>query len=205
MSESFIKRLKAGEQSAFEELVDAYEKKIFQSAFRFLSDRELAADATQEVFLKIYRGISSFKEESQLSTWIYRVTFNTCMDMKAKQKRTPEILSSTEDGEPGLERFRDHAPTPEESALLSEDREAIRRAISALSEEQRTVIVLRDVEGRSYQEIAGLLKLSEGTVKSRINRARARLQALLFPLRNFSCVGESKKANGEKGGGADEL
>lgn len=182
MSEEEIIRLcKDGDRDAFDELVKMHQSKIVNMAYGMLSDREDAFDATQEVFVRVYKNIDSFKGNSSFSTWIYRICVNVCSDMLRKRQRGGNIISintaySDDDKEMDI---CDGAPTPEEYAQLSEKQAAIRTAISKLKDEYRAVITLFDIEGLSYDEISVILKLPSGTVKSRLNRARNALKKIL--------------------------
>ena len=170
--DDLIKKIAKGDKSAFEKLVSEYQSRIYSLCFGFLSNREDALDITQEVFIKIYRSASSFKSESKLSTWIYSITKNMCIDFLRKQKKyshqeLPNILPDMD------------TPSPQEIAEKAENRETVRSAVAALPEYHRLVILLREYEGLSYSEIAEILSISEGTVKSRISRARAYLLKIL--------------------------
>lgn len=184
MSESeYIKRCQEGDQEAFGQLVTMYENKILNYCYRMLGDRTDAEDATQDVFVKLYRFIGSFTGQSAFSTWLYKIASNVCLDFLRKNKRhtvdTVSLHQQNAEGEEFLLNIEDKGRTPYESAQMNEAQRALFAALSQLNEEQRKVVVLRDVEGLSYEEIAAVTGLAAGTVKSRINRARQALKKLL--------------------------
>ncbi len=184
MSESeYIKRCQEGDSEAFGELVTLYENKILNYCYRMLGNRTDAEDATQEVFVKLYRFIGSFTGQSAFSTWLYKIAFNVCLDYLRKNKKhtsdTVSLHQQNAEGEEFLLNIEDKGLTPYESAQMSEAQRALALALEQLSEDQRRVVVLRDVEGLSYEEIGEVMGIAEGTVKSRINRARLALKKLL--------------------------
>lgn len=180
-----IKRIQRGDRNAFNELVSEYEKQIINIAYGLLSDREDAYDAAQEVFIRIYKSIDSFKGQSSLSTWIYRITVNICNDMLRKRQRSAVTVSISGDEDSLETELPDTKPTPEEAAEQSEAQAAVRRALEALSAEYRQVITLCDLQGLSYDETATVLKCPTGTVKSRLNRARNALRKKLLEKREL--------------------
>ena len=179
MSEAeLIKRLKSDDREAFNILVREYESKIINIAYGILSDKEEALDASQEVFIRIYKNIDSFKGNASLSTWIYRIAVNICRDGLRKRQRSAKTISidaPVNDDEQIID-LPDSAPTPEQMTEKTEVQLLVRRAIDELSEEYRTVITLCDIEGLPYDKIAEIIKCPTGTVKSRLNRARAALR-----------------------------
>lgn len=184
MSESeLIKRCQQGDLEAFEQLIAAYEKKMINYCWRMLGNPSDAEDAAQEVFIKVFRFIESFTGQSFFSTWLYRIASNVCLDILRKKKRQPadtvSLYQSGAEGDEFVLPVEDNAPSPYESAQLNEAQRALNTALAQLGEEQRRVIILRDIEGFSYEEIAAVMHVPPGTVKSRINRARKSLQKLL--------------------------
>ena len=173
-----IRRAQNGDKTALEELLLAYEKRVFNIACRLMGNEADAADMAQEALIKIYRSIKSFKGEASFSSWVYRLTVNACMDGLRRRKRVPISLEfARESGVP----FEDAAAvTPETHALSIERSEDIQKAIDMLTAEHRAVVVMRDITGLSYEEISQCLKVSVGTVKSRISRGRQRLKELLL-------------------------
>jgi RNA polymerase sigma-70 factor (ECF subfamily) len=159
----------------FERLVALYKGRVFATAFRLMGDPQEAEDQAQEVFLKIYRGIMTLEDPATVTTWIYRITTTTCLDMLDKQRRRPATQSLTSPGDEWNEepRYPDRrTPTPEEAALRRELRQCLEAALAGLDGAARAMLVLRDIEGRSYQEIAETLALGMSAVKMRIHRAR---------------------------------
>ena len=182
-----VTRCKQGDRAAFDELVNQYKNQVVNIAYGMMSDREDALDAAQEVFVRVYRSIGSFKENSSLSTWIYRITANVCNDILRKRQRSGNIISidsQNDDDERGLE-IHDVSAAPEELAEKNERIRIVRQSISELSEEYREVIVYCDIEGMSYDEIAEILNCPQGTVKSRLNRARNALRKKLLEYREL--------------------
>ncbi len=181
-----IKKCRKGNREAFNALFARYQTQVINIAYGMLSDREDAYDAAQETFVRVYRNIESFKEQSSFSTWLYRITANVCSDILRKRKKHANVLSINGMSD-GLKDFdvRDESPTPEDVAELDERQRAVRAAIAELREEYRAVITLCDVEGMSYDEISRILSLPTGTVKSRINRARNALKKILMKNREL--------------------
>jgi len=188
-----IRKLKAGDEPAFEQLVDDYGKKIYSTALRILGDADAAQDASQDVFLKIYGAAASFKGNSALSTWIYRITVNVCLDSKRRQRRlklyTPPDGGEDEDPQA---RLPDPSPRPDEAYESRETRAEILDALKMLDDDQRTAVVLRDIQGLSYIEAAEAMGCAEGTFKSRLSRARGNLREILSERGNFFARPASK-------------
>ena len=183
-----IKRAQNGDSKAFEILIEAHFKKIYNIAYRMAGNPDDASDMTQEVMIKLFRNINSFEGNSKFSTWVYRVATNTCLDELKKLRRhsTYSINSeiSTADGEFMYE-VEDTSPTPDLEVERGELADMVAKAIAALNPEHRAIITLRDIQEFSYEEIANILNLSEGTVKSRLSRARMQLKKILEKDFNF--------------------
>ncbi len=183
-----VKRAQSGDVAAFESLIEDYQKRIFSIAYRMIQHQEDAADLTQEVILKIFKNLDKFKGDSKFSTWVYRIATNTCLDeIKKSRRRTTYSLDKeieTEEGSMAAE-LPDTAPGPEEEAERKDIKKAVYAAIGQLGQEHKQVIVLRDLQGLSYEEIAEILHCSVGTVKSRISRARGNLKKLLAKNREL--------------------
>lgn len=179
---ALIKKVKDGDLEAFSELVKQYEKRAFNFAYRTLKDTHLAEDATQEAFLRVYSKIDTFRGNSSFSTWFYTILNNICLDFLRKKSRSPDTVSigqtSSDDEEYELQ-IEDKSPTPHESLEKKDANALLEQALSELSYEHRVVIILRDIEGREYEEIAKILNISLGTVKSRLSRARLSLRKIL--------------------------
>lgn len=181
--ESFlIKKAARGDVESFEKLIEAHQKKVFNIALGMLKNPADAEDIAQDVFIKVYKSLKNFKGQSSFSTWLYRVTTNTCLD-ELRRRKTRQTFSIdeeivTQEGEVSKQ-VVDDSPSPDEILEKNELKRNISHAISKLAKEHRTVIVLRDMQGFSYEEIANILQLPLGTVKSRINRARLTLKDIL--------------------------
>ena len=194
-----IRRASQGDQSAFEELVDRWQKPVYHQALRMLNSPEDAADVTQEVFLKLWRTLPSFRGDSTLSTWLYRLTDNASIDLLRREKKHRGDFSLDDDGStPPLP--PDGALSPQEQAERREEQETVAAALARLSEEHRRVLVLRELSGLSYNEIGQMLALNPGTVKSRIARARLSLAKILSGT--FCGADTSKGIEGGDGHGA---
>ena len=192
-----LARARRGELPAFEELVRRYEKRVYAVALRSSGSPEDAADITQEVFLRAWRSIESFRGDSGFSTWLFRITMNLCVDFARHKHAQPQMQPLV--GEDDAERpIRDTAPTPEEHLDNSELGRELAAALDEVSEEHRRIVLLRDVSGMSYTEIAEILEISEGTVKSRLSRARIALRTVLLRRGNLL---PSAASNDTKGGG----
>lgn len=181
--EKLIKLAKRGDTSAFEQLLDRYQKRVYHQALRMLGNPEDAADVTQEVFLKVWKGLPNFREESGFATWLYRLTDHAAIDLlRAEKKRQGD--SSLDDGVTDL-LTADPSPGPQQSAEQKELQQAVAAALSALPEEQRRILILREINGLSYEEIGDVLNLPPGTVRSRLARSRAALAKRLRTSGNF--------------------
>ena len=184
--EAFVKRLQARDEAAFNELVLAYERRVFALVFRMLGRREEAEDLAQEVFVQVFKAIDQFRGESKLSTWIYRIAVNLC------KNRTKYLSRRHAGSEDDVDAMADRAPLssakgvsvgdvgrPDELVEGMQLEVVVKRAIAQIDTDFRQVLILRDVEDMSYEELASVTGLAEGTVKSRIHRARAQLRALV--------------------------
>lgn len=178
-----IRRAKDGDIAAFEQLISNYQIKIYHIAYHMLSNEQDAEDAAQEAMLKAYRYLGSFKEESGFYTWIYRITHNICLDMLRKRKRSlaheTDLMKKDQDGQEAELQIVDAKPQPEEQLMSQQVQTEMQNAIAELKENYRVVLVMRDIEGMSYDDIAAVLEISVGTVKSRLNRARENLRKII--------------------------
>ena len=172
-----VQRVLEGDTNAFEELVLEYEKKVYNVALRMLNNSEDAADMTQEGFIKAYNSLSGFRGDSKFSVWLTRIVSNLCLDFMRSRNRRPTVSLSMEDedGEDVQLDIADTSQSPEQLLERSLTRESVRRGLQSLPEDYREILLLREIQGFSYEEIAGTLDLETGTVKSRIFRARKRL------------------------------
>ena len=187
-----IKRAKKGEMAAFEALVSAYERRVYTLALRSTNSHEDALDITQEVFLKAYKGLPSCRGESRFSTWLYRITMNKCVDF-ARSKKNVAVEPIDDEKILQLPDFKEKNQ-PEKSLEKTELREEIDVALNMISEEHRKVVILRGVAGMKYSDIAKALSIEEGTVKSRIARARSALRKILIDRGNISLPSSSKQS-----------
>lgn len=176
-----IQRVLNGDVNAFEELVRAYEKTVYNLALRSLGNAQDAEDVTQEAFLKAYRSLSRFRGESKFSVWLFRIVSNLCTDQLRSRSRRP-VQSLTVDDEDGSEMLDipDEHFSPEKLLDRKLTRESVQRGLARLPDDARQILLLREVRGMSYEEIAQTLDLEPGTVKSRIFRARKRLCVFLM-------------------------
>jgi RNA polymerase sigma-70 factor (ECF subfamily) len=173
-SAEFLSRLRAGDRLAFEELVRTQQHRVYGLALRMLGNAAEAQDVAQEVFLRAHRGLAEFRGDARLSTWLYAIVSRLCLNRLAGGERR-----LTRDGEEALSRIADARPGPDQTLEQGELAEALSRAIGELPEERRIVVVLRDIEGLAYEEIAEVLELPVGTVRSRLHRARLDLKEKL--------------------------
>lgn len=175
--ELLLRRACKGDVQAFEELMQSHESRIYAIALRMMGNREDAQDCAQEAMVRIYRAMGSFKGQSALATWIYRITMNTCLDelRRRKARKVTSLDSLVDNGWSPT----DTGDTPEEHGLRVEKQNALNRAIQSLPDDMRAAIILRDVKGYSYDEIASILDANVGTIKSRISRGREKLREIL--------------------------
>ena len=179
-----VKRVQKGDKGAFDLLVLKYQHKIVNLVMRYVRDPELALDITQEAFIKAYRALPRFRGDSAFYTWMYRIAVNTAKNHLAAQRRRPmDVELDLQDPEQyDLHSKLKETDTPEGVTLRNELKETVERAISALPEDLRTAIILRELEGMSYEEIAQTMECPVGTVRSRIFRARDAIAKKIGPL-----------------------
>ena len=170
----FLDRLRAGDAPAFEELVMTYQHRVFGVALRMLGNAAEAEEVAQEAFVRAHRALGDFRGDAKLSTWLYAITSRLCLNRLATGERR-----LTRQGEEALLRLSDAGPRPDAALERRELESALGRAIAELPEDRRIVVVLRDIEGLSYEEIAQVLEIELGTVRSRLHRARADLKEKL--------------------------
>lgn len=183
-----IKKAAKGDPSAFEALMLQYQTPVYNLCYRMVGNGEDAADMTQETFLKAWKHLHGFHMESAFSTWLYRLASNTCLDLLRSKKRKPtiSIVQEDENGEEMTFDPVDPAPQPDELMILKEERQLLQAALLSLDQQQRAILTLRVVNDMSYEEIGSILQLKEGTVKSRLARARENLRKKVLQLRNKS-------------------
>lgn len=184
--EELVRRVQSGDKGAFDILVRKYQHKIVNLVSRYVREQATALDISQEAFIKAYRAIGNFRGDSAFYTWIYRIAINTAKNyLVAEGRRPPGSGVDIQDAEQiGGETMLREIATPEHELLSEEIRETVQRAIAGLPEDLRTAIVLRELEGLSYEEIAEAMDCPIGTVRSRIFRAREVINRELDPLLN---------------------
>lgn len=189
-----VHRVQSGEAEAFEELVRAHEKTVYNLALRLVGNPQDAEDMAQEAFLKVYRSLPEFRGESKFSVWLYRIVSNVCLDHLRRQGRRPasSLTTEDEDGEKQQWDVPDESQSPERLLEQKLTREAVQRGLETLPEDQRQILLLREIRGMSYEEIGQTLDLEPGTVKSRIFRARKKLVAWLLADGNIPDAYASK-------------
>ncbi|HKW18615.1 MAG TPA: sigma-70 family RNA polymerase sigma factor [Terriglobales bacterium] len=181
-----VRRCVAGDAAAWEEIVQRYHRRIYNICYRFAGKTDDAQDLTQEVFIRMYRTLNTYDlTKGAFTTWMTTMTRNLLVDhfRKTKQERMTDSLDATpsdhEDAMPLGDRIPDEAPAPDSGVQSRETREVVHAALQKLSPELREAVILRDLQDMDYREIAAVLRVPEGTVKSRINRGRAELARLL--------------------------
>ncbi len=181
----FVRAIQSGDMAAFDHLVIKHKDKLFNMVYWLLGDYQEANDCSQEIFIKVFKSLKKFRFESSFSTWLYRIAINTCKNRLRSsayrwKKKTVSLENpgSSEQGNRSYE-IRNGSPSPENKLEKKEKIMLIQKAVNALPQEQNRVIVLRDIQGLSYQEIADITGLNLGTVKSRLARARLVLRERL--------------------------
>lgn len=189
-----VRSAKDGDAASFEELVKLHQKRVYNLALRMSGNPEDALDLSQEVFLRIYKALPLFKEQSAFSTWVYSIASNVCIDFVRKRNKLKTVsLSPDSETDSSVPEIPDNRYQPELEYEKTELRESIAAGLSTLSDEHREILVLREICGLSYQEICDALDLEGGTVKSRLSRARNQLCVF---LRNMPVKNTSKKEKG---------
>ncbi|SCG82653.1 RNA polymerase sigma factor sigW Sigma-W factor [Proteiniborus sp. DW1] len=182
--ERIVCELKAGNYTVFKEIVDLFKNRVFGMAYKFTNSYEEAQDLSQEIFLKIYKEIGSFRFESKLSTWIYRISINTCLDWKRKNSKI-KILSTSiinDDDETVELDIKDDKPLPDEVFIQSESQREVHELVYGLPDKYKTVIIMYHFNNMSYQDISIALNIPERTVETRLYRARRLLKDELTKL-----------------------
>ena len=194
---AWIDAAREGDPLAFEQLIHLYEKRVFALTRRMCKNPSDAEEAAQETFLAAWQGLKFFRGESSFSTWLYRLASNACVDLLRKEGRHQAAAGPSLNDEEVLLEIQDEAPSPHALAEQAELKEQIEAGLAALPEEYREVLILREIHQQSYDEIAEILSLDLGTVKSRINRGRKRLRKFLMESGNFSVIDSSKESGKE--------
>ena len=195
---AIVRKVLGGDANAFETLVLEYEKNVYNIALRMTGNSEDAADMTQEAFIKAYNSLQSFRGDSKFSVWLYRIVSNVCLDFLRSKNRRPTVSLSVEDddGEDTQLDVADESQSPELLLDRKLTRESVRRGLDSLPPDYRQILLLREIQGLSYDEIAQALSLEVGTVKSRIFRARKRLCTFLIDdgnISDFSSSGNNER------------
>lgn len=196
-----IRRVQSGDTEAYEALVTEYQKNVYNLALRMTGNPEDAADMSQEAFIKAYSSLALFRGDSKFSVWLYRIVSNVCLDHLRRQSRRQTLSLSVEDdeGDEAQIDIPDLSQSPEELLERQLTREAVRRGLDSLPPAQRQILLLREIQGLSYEEISAALNIDEGTVKSRISRARKKLCAFLVSDGNIpGSVSSSRQRGGER-------
>ncbi len=184
-----------GRREAFGELVSRYQDRVYALALRLTGNADDAAEIAQEAFLKAWRALGAFRGESAFYTWLFRITVNEARTRQRARAARPAPLSldaaRREDGPTPVEAAAARTPDPSDEAARAESRRLVEEGLGRLELEHREIIVLRDIEGRDYEEIADVLGCPRGTVKSRLHRARAALRGLLAPALGFARLEET--------------
>jgi RNA polymerase sigma-70 factor (ECF subfamily) len=180
---ALVERVRRGDVAAFEPLVEAYRQRVYRLAFNVLRDQEDAWDAAQEAFIKAYKALPAFKGESAFYTWLFRITMNVAHDKLRQRGAAGRAFGTERVTEEEWERtMPDPGADPGAAAVRADQRARIAKALETLPEHHRAIIMLSDLEGLSYREIADVLNIPMGTVMSRLHHARKRLKAALGPL-----------------------
>jgi len=183
---TLVKRVKTGDQRAFKLLVERYQRKIYAVALGMVKDKEEALDVSQEAFVKVYKYLDHFKGDSSFYTWLYRITVNICIDaLRKKQALRGEqveldeaVMMDTAEANIGALGSR-LGTNPQKSALRKELAEKIQQALETVPEKHRAILLLREVEGMSYEDLSRTLQIPKGTVMSRLFHARTKIQKIL--------------------------
>ena len=194
--QQWIDAARRGDQAAFEQLVRRYEKRVFALTGRMCRNPSDAEEAAQETFLAAWQGLPFFRGEASFATWLYRLASNACIDFLRREKRRQSLsmtVSLDDDEEERQVELPDERYAPEGELERSEARRAVAEGLERLTAEHRQVLVMRELNGLSYAEIGAVLGLEEGTVKSRIARARNALRKVLTEQGNFFSERSSRK------------
>lgn len=193
--EKLIRQTLAGEKDAFRLLVEQYEKRVFAMAFQIVKSREDAEDIVQESFVKAYLSLAEFRGDGSFYTWLYRIVYNLALDYKRRiSRRGGASVELDETIAHQANAFMGKMDMPGDALDRREQREALKRALNGLSEEHRVAVMLRELDGLSYEEIAEVTGVSRGTVMSRLHYARKKLQSVLIELDSTLRVWGSREA-----------
>ena len=197
--EQLVRRAQQGDNSAFEQLLLAHQKKVYNLCLRMSANADDALDLSQEAFIKAWRSIGQYQFEASFSTWLFRLTSNVCIDFLRRKKRRQEtsLTESYEDSDEGAElSIPDANPLPEQQAITNETKIELARAMEQLAPDHREILQLRVIEDLPYEQIADILGVRVGTVKSRLARARLSLRKIL-KAGNYFDSASSEPVEGE--------
>jgi RNA polymerase sigma-70 factor (ECF subfamily) len=175
----FVRRCQRGDMAAFGELVRRHQQPVFNFCVRFLKNAEDAEDIAQETFVQAYRSIKRFRPKAKFSTWLFTIARNLSLNLIRDEKRGKRYMVSVDDEESGVNLSSDAARRPDREASFRETSDLVRNAVDRLSPDHKMMVVLRDLEGLSYEEVAEVLGCRVGTVKSRLSRARSHLKEII--------------------------
>lgn len=198
-----IEKVRRGDADAFEALVLDNQKKVYNLALKLTGNENDALDISQEAFLRAYTGLKSFRGESRFSVWLYRLVYNLCIDDSRKKQRAQasSLTYIDEEGECSELEIHDMRYEPAGEAEKRELRQAVSAGVDALPTKYREILVMREITGMSYEDISRTLSISEGTVKSRLSRARQRLALILMRNGTFLCDNRRKNLREVEGHG----
>ncbi len=190
-----MRRIQRGDDGAFDRLVELCSTRVYNLAFRLVGNADDAQDIAQEAFLRVYHALPRFKGDAAFSTWLYRIVVNVCQDELKRRQRRPLPFSTLndEDEQSSAAVLLSSGESAEDAMLQMERTQVLQQAIAGLPEAYRLVLVLYDIQGCSYTEIADILQTNVGTVKSRLNRARNVLRERLSPARELFGVSDSRR------------
>lgn len=197
--EQLVRRAQQGDNGAFEELLLLHQKKIYNLCLRMSANQDDALDLSQEAFIKAWRSIGQYQFEASFSTWLFRLTSNVCIDFLRRKKRRQEtsLTESYDDSDEGAElSLSDSQPLPEQQAITNETKRELAQAMAQLAPDHREILQLRVIEDLPYEQIADILGVRVGTVKSRLARARLSLRKIL-KTGNYSEAASSEPVEGE--------
>lgn len=183
--EKIVRQLQSGDFSNYDKIVNSYKNRIFGMAYKFTNDYDETQDLAQEVFLKVYRQVKNFRGDSKLSTWIYRISVNTCLDWKKKKNRLKSINFSSMVNEENKDQtidIKDESMLPDEVILKGEDQKQVHKLIYELSDKYKTVLIMYHFNEMSYSDIASALNIPQRTVETRLYRARRMLKDKISKL-----------------------
>ena len=184
-----MRALRARDEDAFRELVNLYQHKVFNIVFRILNDRQEAEDVAQEVFITVFKHIDQFRGDAKFSTWLYRIATNHARNrikyLSRRARKQHQDISDTPEGDMEINPLGGDVSRPDRQAQANQLEEIIQAGLSQLQSEHREIVVLRDIENLSYQEISEITGLAEGTVKSRLFRARVALKEFVQARYDF--------------------